>query len=369
MRLGTGRRDDDRRRIADLFDDTLRLVWARKHHRRAAKQALQFLRGAGGADAHDAHPSAAAMRAMPIDGRRATPAAARGRLWAAAFEGSRAAQAARLTQALRAYERFRDAVGWDREQDRTSAKRHFERAHGRMRHAGADARVGETCEFVAVEPPYGRRRRARRVTVRHDRRARSAYGDRHRRRVFAFPCAQDAARIRVCDEHTIVQPRAQAAHAARVRVGHESVGVLIGAVIEHGEQGRPGHRRIHRRARADDATHMPGTDGEIRAVTLRLSDRRTQYGDVPCVPAVVGIRRIRVQSGHIKRMHELPHLAHAGHDEHGRFAVRKRAERHPCEAVTCRPGDAVDDERLKTVGGERVRKDARLLVATREHIR
>lgn len=140
------------------------------------------------------------MRAMPVDRRRSAPPAARHPITHAP-QRTGAFRATSLRMAFHAAQRLLHAVRGDGQQHWPCLQGLRQHRHRGMRHAGAYARVGETCQLLAVQPPHPRHLIPASGWQRRDGCARAAHGS-HGRVVLAFPLAQRATGVRQRHKHS-----------------------------------------------------------------------------------------------------------------------------------------------------------------------
>ena len=227
-----------------------------------------------------------------------------------------------------------------------------------MRHTCADGRVGKTRKLIAIEPTYPRRRILQRRGERVNRGGIAAHRGLHRIRAGVFPLALRGARIGHGHEHAAMGLGAQPHHATGLWIWHHTVHVLIGGILQNGEQCRACNRRIHHRAGADHHLHLAQRHGQIRAIPVgRRHGLRIEHGDV-AHPAADGCRGERFESIIAQHRHQVFDLAHGGQFNHGSFTGTQRSGHHPCHVplpLLC-TGQRIKHKRLETLTGKRIMK-------------
>ena len=227
-----------------------------------------------------------------------------------------------------------------------------------MRHARPDGRVGKTRKLIAIEPTYPRRRILQRRGERVNRGGIAAHRGLHRIRAGVFPLALRGARIGHGHEHAAMGLGAQPHHATGLWIWHHTVHVLIGGILQNGEQRRAFNRRIHHRTGADHHLHLSQRHGQIRAIPVgRGHGLRIEHGDV-AHPAAGGCRGERFESIIAQHRHQVFDLAHGGQFNHGSFTGTQRSGHHPCHVplpLLC-TGQRIKHKRLETLTGKRVMK-------------
>ena len=227
-----------------------------------------------------------------------------------------------------------------------------------MRHTCADGRVGKTRKFIAIEPTYPRRRILQRRGERVNRGGIAAHRGLHRIRAGVFPLALRGARIGHGHEHAAMGLGAQPHHATGLWIWHHTVHVLIGGILQNGEQCRACNRRIHHRAGADHHLHLAQRHGQIRAIPVgRRHGLRIEHGDV-AHPAAGGCRGERFEPIIAQHRHQVFDLAHGGQFNHGSLTGTQRSGHHPCHVslpLLC-TGQRIKHKRLETLTGKRVMK-------------
>ena len=227
-----------------------------------------------------------------------------------------------------------------------------------MRHTCADGRVGKTRKLIAIEPTYPRRRILQRRGERVNRGGIAAHRGLHRIRAGVFPLALRGARIGHGHEHAAMGLGAQPHHATGLWIWHHTVHVLIGGILQNGEQCRACNRRIHHRAGADHHLHLAQRHGQIRAIPVgRGHGLRIEHGDV-AHPAAGGCRGERFESIIAQHRHQVFDLAHGGQFNHGSFTGTQRSGHHPCHVplpLLC-TGQRIKHKRLETLTGKRIMK-------------
>ena len=227
-----------------------------------------------------------------------------------------------------------------------------------MRHTCADGRVGKTRKLIAIEPTYPRRRILQRRGERVNRGGIAAHRGLHRIRAGVFPLALRGARIGHGHEHAAMGLGAQPHHATGLWIWHHTVHVLIGGILQNGEQCRACNRRIHHRAGADHHLHLAQRHGQIRAIPVgRGHGLRVKHGDV-AHPAAGRSRGERFEPIIAQHRHQVFDLAHGGQFNHGSFTGTQRSGHHPCHVplpLLC-TGQRIKHKRLETLTGKRVMK-------------
>ena len=151
---------------------------------------------------------------------------------------------------------------------------------------------------------------------------------------------------------------AQPHHATGLWIWHHTVHVLIGGILQNGEQCRACNRRIHHRAGADHHLHLAQRHGQIRAIPVgRRHGLRIEHGDV-AHPAAGGCRGERFESIIAQHRHQVFDLAHGGQFNHGSLTGTQRSGHHPCHVslpLLC-TGQRIKHKRLETLTGKRVMK-------------
>ena len=347
--LRSRRGDDDARRIIHVLDDASRLARRRYDDGHTAEQAAQLAGGAGCANPYHAHALAAAMRAMPVDRRRSAPPAARHPITHAPQRAG-AFRATSLRMAFHAAQRLLHAVRGDGQQHWPCLQGLRQHRHRGMRHAGAYARVGETRQLLAVQPPHPRHLIPASGWQRRDGCARAAHGS-HGRVVLAFPLAQRATGVRQRHKHSPVRLSAQTHDAACLRVRHHPVSLLVRGIIHHHEQGRPLDRSIHGGTQSDDAPDLTGRRRQIGTVPFRRRQSCGQHDEVTGVSAVLGAaRRETGQSQSLQGNGEILALSYPGQDHHGGTVLPHRGSDHPRGVTSPRTRSRT---RIHHQGGER----------------
>ena len=198
--------------------------------------------------------------------------------------------------AFRTTQSLTDAVLRNGQQHGAALQRFGKHADSCMRHTCADGRVGKTRKLIAIEPTYPRRRILQRRGERVNRGGIAAHRGLHRIRAGVFPLALRGARIGHGHEHAAMGLGAQPHHATGLWIWHHTVHVLIGGILQNGEQCRACNRRIHHRAGADHHLHLAQRHGQIRAIPVgRRHGLRIEHGDV-AHPAAGGCRGERFES-------------------------------------------------------------------------
>ena len=173
-----------------------------------------------------------------------------------------------------------------------------------------------------------------------------------------FPLALRGARIGHGHEHAAMGLGAQPHHATGLRIWHHTVHVLIGGILQNGEQCRACNRRIHHRAGADHHLHLAQRHGQIRAIPVgRRHGLRIEHGDV-AHPAAGGCRGERFESIIAQHRHQVFDLAHGGQFNYGSLTGTQRSGHHPCHVslpLLC-TGQRIKHKRLETLTGKRVMK-------------
>ena len=227
-----------------------------------------------------------------------------------------------------------------------------------MRHTCADGRVGKTRKLIAIEPTYPRRRILQRRGERVNLGGIAAHRGLHRIRAGVFPLALRGARIGHGHEHAAMGLGAQPHHATGLWIWHHTVHVLIGGILQNGEQCRACNRRIHHRAGADHHLHLAQRHGQIRAIPVgRRHGLRIEHGDV-AHPAAGGCRGERFESIIAQHRHQVFDLAHGGQFNHGSFTGTQRSGHHPCHVplpLLC-TGQRIKHKRMETLTGKRIMK-------------
>ena len=150
-----------------------------------------------------------------------------------------------------------------------------------MRHARPDGRVGKTRKFIAIEPTHPRSGVLQRRGERMNCGGIAAHWGLHCTWTGVFPLALRGARIGHGHEHAAMGLGAQPHHAASLWIRHHTVHVLIGGILQNGEQCRACNRRIHHRAGADHHLHLAQRHSQIRAVPVgRRHGLRIEHGDI-----------------------------------------------------------------------------------------
>ena len=151
---------------------------------------------------------------------------------------------------------------------------------------------------------------------------------------------------------------AQPHHATGLWIWHHTVHVLIGGILQNGEQCRACNRRIHHRAGADHHLHLAQRHGQIRAIPVgRGHGLRVKHGDV-AHPAAGRSRGERFEPIIAQHRHQVFDLAHGGQFNHGSFTGTQRSGHHPCHVplpLLC-TGQRIKHKRLETLTGKRIMK-------------
>ena len=227
-----------------------------------------------------------------------------------------------------------------------------------MRHARPDGRVGKTRKFIAIEPAHPRSGVLQRRGERMNCGGIAAHWGLHCTWTGVFPLALRGARIGHGHEHAAMGLGAQPHHATGLWIWHHTVHVLIGGILQNGEQCRACNRRIHHRAGADHHLHLAQRHGQIRAIPVgRRHGLRIEHGDV-AHPAAGGCRGERFESIIAQHRHQVFDLAHGGQFNHGSFTGTQRSGHHPCHVplpLLC-TGQRIKHKRLETLTGKRIMK-------------
>ena len=227
-----------------------------------------------------------------------------------------------------------------------------------MRHARPDGRVSETRKLIAIEPTHPRRRILQWRGERMNRGGIAAHRSFHRTWTGVFPLTLRSARIGHGHEHAAMGLGAQPHHAASLWIRHHTVHVLIGGILQNGEQCRAFNRRIHHRTGADHHLHLAQRHSQIRAIPVgRGHGLRVKHGDV-AHPAAGRSRGERFEPIIAQHRHQVFDLAHGGQFNHGSFTGTQRSGHHPCHVslpLLC-TGQRIKHKRLETLTGKRVMK-------------
>ena len=180
----------------------------------------------------------------------------------------------------------------------------------------------------------------------------------HRTWTGVFPLTLRSARIGHGHEYAAMGLGAQPHHAASLWIRHHTVHVLIGGILQNGEQCRAFNRRIHHRTGADHHLHLAQRHSQIRAIPVgRGHGLRIEHGDI-AHPAAGRSRGERFEPIIAQHRHQVFDLAHGGQFNHGSFTGTQRSGHHPCHVplpLLC-TGQRIKHKRLETLTGKRIMK-------------
>ncbi len=257
-RLGTGRRDDQRRPRAHGVEHARRAAVATGHpHRDAGERAAELLGGTPLPHRRRPQAGSGAPVAGPAAGEPAAPGARRDRVPARHAERPVAVRAPGGGAAGLAGQRRHVAAARDLDEDRAPLQRGLRRLPRHVRETGPARRL-VACEVdVAAGREHPRAAPTQLRPRQHDL-ARPAGGDQRRR--------LHRARRRSQDECGAGVRGAQRQHLAGVPVGRVRLGQRVVAVVPEDHEAEVAHRGEHRGAGADGDGDVPAADLEEGAV-------------------------------------------------------------------------------------------------------